>query len=212
MKMSVQMDAPVKEWNPIQAKEEEAAKKPLELIVYHEEWMYRAKKFFDKTDKEQRELARKHIESLRWEVQSGGENALEVQLIESKRRPICYITRFKGPYGEIKDYIYGKSMYVNEVLTVISAPHPRTWIMGQPQTGTYIAGPDSGPQLQLETRIEDVIAKLNLMRNDSNPKEPRFSEIREVTWMEMLTVDEEAMENMRVNKPHPESEIKQAKP
>lgn len=204
--MSVQMDAPVREWNPIQDREKEAAKKPLDLIIYHEEWMYRAKKFFDKTDKEQRDLGRKHIESGKWEVQS--ENALEVQLIEAKRRPIVYITKFQGPYGAVKDYIYGKTIYVNEVLTEVSAAHARTWVMGQPQPGTYVAGPDSGPALQLETRIEDVIAKLRDMRNDMNPKEPRFSEIRQVTWPEMLTVDEQAMEAMRVNKPHPESEVK----
>src|SRR5208337_3426755 len=106
------MDAPVKEWNPIQAKEEEARKKTMRLIVYHEEWMYRAHRFFDKTDKEQRDLGRKHVESGKWEVQS--ENALEVQLTEAKRRPICYIALFEGQYGEVKDFIYGRSIYVNE--------------------------------------------------------------------------------------------------
>ena len=204
--MSVQMDAPVKEWNPLGDKEKEAAKKPIDLIVYHEEWMYRAKKFFSKTNPAQVDLATKYVESTKWEVQS--EDDARVQLIEAKRRPVCYITLFKGPYGELKDFIYGKTVYINEVMTQISAAHARTWVMGQPSPGTYVAGPDSGPALQLETRIEDVIAKLKEMRYDSNPKEPRFSEIRKITWPEMLTVDEHAMEAMRVNKPHPESEVK----
>jgi hypothetical protein len=203
------MDAPVKEWYPGKEIEEAAKKKPVKLHVYHEEWMYRAHKYFDKTDKEQRDLARRHVDSGKWETQS--ENALEVQLLEAKRRPICYITTYEGLYEGLKDFIYGKSVYINEVLTVLSAPHQRTWVMGQPQPGTYVAGPDSGPQLQLETRIEDVIAKIKEMKNDANPKEPRFSEIRQITWPEMLTVDEDAMEAMRTNKSHPESTIEATK-
>lgn len=204
--MSVQMDAPVKEWNPLKDKQEAADKLPMELIIYHEEWMYKAKRFFDKNNQQQTDLAKKHIASGKWEVQS--ESSSEVQLQEARRRPVCYVTVFKGPYGAVKDYIYGKSMYVNEVLTVISPPHARTWVMGQPQPGTYVAGPDSGPALQLETHIEDVIAKLKEMRYEADLKQARFSEIRQISWAELLTVDEQAMEAMRVNKPHPESEVK----
>jgi hypothetical protein len=88
---------------------------------------------------------------------------------ENIPKPTALFAPFDGTYGELDEFIHGKWEDDGQTKTMVSLSHPRTWVAAYP--GAY-----GNPPIYI-TDHDEALAMA---------KKGNFSEVKEVTWTQLL--------------------------
>lgn len=103
-----------------------------------------------------------------------GSSEADLLYIEKRRAPDVYVTHYKGPIGDLYEWIYGIEQITDTGPQTIKPGHTRAWIIGM-VTGAGQAVPD---------------IDMNKVKEYLHSKDVKFNEVKELAWDKFRVIDE----------------------